>query len=531
VSDSAKLVFDDQQITASSNPLHKEKVMSLAKVFTRAQLGVHAPLVEVEVHLCGGLPAFQLVGLPEAAVRESKERVRSALINLGFDFPQRRITVNLAPADLPKEGGRYDLAIAIGILAASKQIPDDLLSQWEFIGELALSGGLRRVTGVLPVAVGCQENKRKLCLPKYNQDEALLISALQIAPVENLLQVCHLLCGQLPLFTPRAVTNEEVSHSPTLDLADVKGQFQARRALEIAAAGGHHLLMSGSPGSGKSMLAARLASLLPELTEVERIESAAVYSVAGIDSSAICAGIRPFRAPHHTASAVSLVGGGSYPQPGEISLAHNGVLFLDEVVEFPRKVLEVLREPLEAGSIHISRASQKISFPACFQLVAAMNPCPCGYAEDASGRCRCSTDQVKRYQAKLSGPLLDRIDLHIQVNPVPAEDLLSIAKMTAAENSAQVASRVNLSVQLQIDRQSCRNAHLQGTQLQTVCFLDRQLRELLVGAATKLQLSARACTRVLKVSRSIADLASSEQIQRKHLLEALSYRRQESSGY
>ncbi|MCJ8338879.1 MAG: YifB family Mg chelatase-like AAA ATPase [Pseudomonadales bacterium] len=505
--------------------------MSLAKVFTRAQLGVCAPLVEVEVHLCGGLPAFQLVGLPEAAVRESKERVRSALINLGFDFPQRRITVNLAPADLPKEGGRYDLAIAVGILAASKQVPDDLLSEWEFIGELALSGELRRVTGVLPVAVGCQANRRKLCLPKYNQDEALLIRALEIAPAENLLQVCHLLSGQLPLFTPAVATNDIREHLSRLDLADVKGQFQAKRALEIAAAGGHHILMSGSPGSGKSMLAARLAGLLPELTEAERIESAAVYSVAGIETSAICAGIRPFRSPHHTASAVSLVGGGSYPQPGEISLAHNGVLFLDEVVEFPRKVLEVLREPLEAGSIHISRAAQKIAFPARFQLVAAMNPCPCGYALDVSGRCRCSPDQVKRYQAKMSGPLLDRIDLHIQVNPVPAEDLLSIAKMTSGEHSAQVAKRVSLSAQLQIDRQSCRNALLEGKQLQQVCFLDSQLRELLVNAATKLQLSARACTRVLKVSRSIADLEQQRQIQRRHLLEALSYRRQELASY
>ena len=505
--------------------------MSLATVFTRAQLGVCAPLVEVEVHLSGGLPAFQLVGLPEAAVRESKERVRSALINLGFDFPQRRITVNLAPADLPKEGGRYDLAIAVGILAASKQVPDDLLSEWDFIGELALSGELRRVTGVLPVAVGCQANQRKLCLPKYNQDEALLIRALEIAPAENLLQVCHLLCGQLPLFTPAAATNDIRQHLTSLDLADVKGQFKAKRALEIAAAGGHHILMSGSPGSGKSMLAARLAGLLPELTEAERIESAAVYSVAGIETSAICAGIRPFRSPHHTASAVSLVGGGSYPQPGEISLAHNGVLFLDEVVEFPRKVLEVLREPLEAGSIHISRAAQKIAFPARFQLVAAMNPCPCGYALDVSGRCRCSPDQVKRYQAKMSGPLLDRIDLHIQVNPVPAEDLLSIEKLTSGENSAQVAKRVSLSAQLQIDRQSCRNALLEGKQLQQVCFLDRQLRELLVNAANKLQLSARACTRVLKVSRSIADLEQERQIQRRHLLEALSYRRQELTSY
>lgn len=501
--------------------------MALSKVFTRAQLGIAAPLVEVEVHLSGGLPAFQLVGLPEAAVRESKERVRSALLNLGFTFPVSRITVNLAPADLPKEGGRYDLAIAVGILAASQQIPEDLLARWEFVGELALSGDLRSIKGVLPAAIACQQSARKLCLPEQNISEAQLVSSLEIAPVSDLLQVCHLMSGQLNLEYQQVTKAAVQSTAPQLDLLDVKGQAQAKRALEIAASGGHHILFSGSPGSGKSMLAARLAGLLPALTEQECIESAAVYSVAGLETQQVCSGIRPFRAPHHTASAVSLVGGGSYPQPGEISLAHNGVLFLDEVVEFSRAVLEVLREPLEAGQIHISRAAQKVSFPAQFQLVAAMNPCPCGYALDTTGRCRCTPDQIKRYQSKLSGPLLDRIDLHIQVNPIPASELFEIEQSQMGESSQQVAQRVVESVQRQLARQQCRNAQLAGEQLEDYCQLSRPLRELLARAATKLQLSARACTRILKVSRSIADLNAAAMIERQHLLEALSYRQAE----
>ncbi len=498
--------------------------MALAKVYTRAQVGISAPLVEVEVHLSAGLPAFQLVGLPEAAVRESKERVRSALLNLGFNFPMSRITVNLAPADLPKEGGRYDLAIAVGILAASQQVPDDLLDQWEFIGELALSGDLRKVKGILPVAIACQASQRKLCLAKQSLNEAVLVSSLELAAAENLLEVCQLLTGQLPLFDHQCYQPEPREELLSLDLIDVKGQFQAKRALEIAAAGSHHLLMSGSPGSGKSMLAARLAGLLPPLNEAECIESAAIYSVAGLDTEQVCAGIRPFRSPHHTASAVSLVGGGSYPQPGEISLAHNGVLFLDEVVEFSRAVLEVLREPLEAGKIHISRAAQKVSFPARFQLIAAMNPCPCGYALDASGLCRCTPDQIKRYQSKLSGPLLDRIDLHIQVNPIPPVELLAIEQVADQESSLQIAQRVKASVNTQLARQGCRNAHLEGELLTKICALDDGLRDLLATAATKMRLSARSCNRVLKVSRSIADLELSEHIQRQHLLEALSYR-------
>lgn len=504
--------------------------MALSKVYSRAQLGIAAPLVEVEVHLSGGLPAFQLVGLPEAAVRESKERVRSALINLGFTFPVSRITVNLAPADLPKEGGRYDLAIAVGILAASKQVPEDLIDQWEFVGELSLSGDLRKVKGVLPVAMACYQSGRKLCLPKGNVGQAQLVSQLELGAASDLLQVCHLMSGQLALYQQVESEVQRKSAVTVLDINEVKGQSQAKRALEIAASGGHHLLFSGSPGSGKSMLAARLPGLLAQLTDQERIESAAIYSVAGLDTEQVCAGVRPFRAPHHTASAVSLVGGGSYPQPGEISLAHNGVLFLDEVVEFSRAVLEVLREPLEAGEIHISRAAQKVSYPADFQLVAAMNPCPCGYALDVSGRCRCSPDQIKRYQGKLSGPLLDRIDLHVQVNPIAASELLDIQSDEERECSALIAARVSQSVERQLHRQGCRNAQLAGAQLDEFCDLDLELRTLMASAATKLQLSARACTRVLKVSRSIADLQGADKIERQHLLEALSYRQSQISG-
>ena len=439
--------------------------------------------------------------------------------------------MNLAPADLPKEGGRYDLAIAVGILAASKQIPENLLEQWEFVGELSLSGDLRKVKGILPIAMACYQSQRKLCLPAVDASQAKLVSQLELGAAGDLLQVCHLLSGQLPIYesidsieSEELESNAEKPLKAALDIKDVKGQLQAKRALEIAASGGHHLLFSGSPGSGKSMLAARLPGLLARLSDQECIESAAVYSVAGLSTAQICAGIRPFRAPHHTASAVSLVGGGSYPQPGEISLAHNGVLFLDEVVEFSRVVLEVLREPLEAGEIHISRAAQKVSYPANFQLVAAMNPCPCGYAYDVSGRCRCSADQVKRYQSKLSGPLLDRIDLHIQVNPIAANELLDVEQHVTRESSADIAARVSISVQRQLARQGCRNAHLAGEQLEKYCHLDSVLRELLANAATKLELSARACTRILKVSRSIADLESAQDIERHHLLEALSYR-------
>jgi magnesium chelatase family protein len=392
--------------------------MSLATVFSRAQCGLEAPLVSVEVHLANGLPSLSIVGLPEAAVKESKDRVRAALTNCGFEFPSdRRITVNLAPADLPKEGGRFDLAIALGILAASGQVPRDTLAGYELLGELSLGGELRPVHGVLPAVLQAREAGRALILPEANGAEAALVRGAACLTAPHLLSVCGAFNGhdgqslKQPVITAQ---RQDAAHPP--DLAEVRGQAQARRALEVAAAGGHSLLMIGPPGSGKSMLAARLPGILPPLTEAEALEVAAIASISpqGFDPARHW-GRRPVRAPHHTASGIALVGGGSLPRPGEITLAHHGVLFLDELPEFSRAVLEVLREPLETGRITISRAARQAEFPARFQLVAAMNPCPCGWLGDPSGRCRCSAEQVQRYRARISGPLLDRIDLHVQV--------------------------------------------------------------------------------------------------------------------
>ncbi len=497
--------------------------MSLAIVHTRAQLGVAAPSVTVEIHLSAGLPALMLVGLPEATVRESKERVRSAIINSGFEFPQRRITINLAPADLPKEGGSYDLAIAVGILVASNQLPAKLLDSIELLGELALSGELRSITGVLPAAVACKKQGRALWIPTKNCSEAALVRELDIRVADHLLDVCAALAGKKELQNAVQESSALTLSIPVNDLSDVKGQIKAKRALEIAAAGGHNLLMSGVPGSGKSMLAARLPGLLPSLIEEERLETAAIYSVAGLSVDNICRGTRPFRAPHHTASAAALVGGGSHPRPGEISLAHHGVLFLDELPEFSRKVLEVLREPLETGSILISRAARQTEFPASFQLIAAMNPCPCGYAGDSSGKCRCTPDQVRRYQEKLSGPLLDRIDLFVTVAALPAETLLRLDN-SKAESSAEVSARVSAALQRQYQRQSCRNNVLAAQSLDAICQLTDQNRQLLATAATRFGLSARACHRVMKVARTIGDLNGNEKVESSDLMEALGFR-------
>lgn len=498
--------------------------MSLAIVYTRAQLGVSSPLVTVEVHLSAGLPALQLVGLPEAAVRESKERVRSAILNSGFEFPQRRITINLAPADLPKDGGRYDLAIAVGILVASGQLPEDRLNQLELLGELALSGDLRPVTGVLPAAVACKKAGRSLWIPKDNANEAAIVESLDTRLGAHFTDVCAALAGKTAL--PELTVETELFTLPGSsipDLSDVKGQVQAKRALEIAAAGGHNLLMNGVPGSGKSMLAARLPGLLPELTDNERLETASVYSVSGLSVNTICAGQRPFRSPHHTASAAALVGGGSYPKPGEISLAHNGILFLDELPEFSRKVLEVLREPLETGEILISRAARQTEYPARFQLISAMNPCPCGFFGDPSDKCNCTPDQIKRYQGKLSGPLLDRIDLFVHVVALPAETLLKLDK-TPSESSNQVRERVEFALERQKVRQGKRNASLEARELDDVCGLSEAERQLLANAANRFGLSARACHRVMKVSRTIADLKGHDDVQRDDLMEAIGFR-------
>lgn len=496
--------------------------MNLATVFSRAQMGMHAPLVTVEVHISNGLPNLSIVGLPEAAVKESKDRVRAALINSGYEFPARRITVNLAPADLPKEGGRFDLPIALGILAASEQIPHEHLHEHEFIGELSLSGQLRGVHGVLPAAVATGLCSRTIVVAMENGGEALLAKNTQVLASGTLLEICAHLTGQssLPYFSDES----DLQLSTQLfDLSDVRGQPLAKRALEVAASGAHNMLMVGSPGSGKTMLASRLPSILPNLSEQEAIESATIYSIShgGFDHRQW--GIRPFRAPHHTASGVALVGGGSYPLPGEISLAHNGVLFLDELTEFDRRVLEVLREPLETGHIAISRAARQVQFPARFQLIAAMNPCPRGCDIDSNGSCACSPEQIQRYRARISAPLLDRIDIHINVPRVPKEQLLQKTS-TNLETSKDVRERVSRARELQFTRQNKPNAFMSNKEIEQFCLLNNECEKLLDMAFEKLGLSARGYHRTLKLARSIADLDASEMIQTTHLSEAISYR-------
>ncbi len=493
--------------------------MSLSIIFTRAQLGIEAPLVTVETHLSGGLPGFAIVGLPETAVKESKDRVRSALLNSHFTFPQKRITVNLAPADLPKEGGRYDLAIALGILAASAQIPADLLQNLEFVGELALSGELRPVRGAITAVLASRSAGRQLVVAKGNAAEVALCPRAGALSAESLLAVCAHLHQREDLPVAQTVPLERARASA--DLVDVKGQLQARRALEVAAAGGHNLLFYGPPGTGKSMLASRLAGILPPLDENEAIEVAAIRSLVDREVSADWMA-RPYRHPHHTASSIAMVGGGSNPKPGEITLAHRGILFLDELPEFPRSVLEVMRQPLETGAVSISRASAQVNFPARFQLIAAMNPCPCGYFGDDNDRCRCSTAQVQRYRQKISGPLLDRIDLHVPVRPLPIAELQG--SPAGGESSAEVRKRVQIAYNRQVARQGKHNARLAGKELLAHCHLDAQAGRILAFAMERLQLSARAYDRILKVARTLADLAGDADIRPASVSEALAYR-------
>ena len=497
--------------------------MEIAKTYSRALSGIDPIQVTVEIHLSGGLPTFHIVGLPETAVKESRERVRSAILTNRFEFPMKRITVNLAPADLPKEGGRYDLAIAIGVLAASGQVAREPLQQHEFIGELALTGELRPVGGVLPSACSINRSGRALILPEQNAAEAGLINKLTVLPAQHLLAVCTHLngAGPLPHFDNQGNLPENLPVYP--DLADVHSHHFARRALEICAAGGHNLLMVGPPGSGKTMLAGRLPGLLPPMSEEQAMATAMIRSVSSRGFRVEDWKQRPVRTPHHSASSVALVGGGSQPLPGEISLAHNGILFLDELPEFNRALLEALREPLEAGKISISRAARQTEYPARFQLVAAMNPCPCGYYGDLSGRCRCSVEQVRRYRGKVSGPLLDRIDVHIEV-PNISPDILEKLQGERPETSAQVRHRVIRAYRRQLARAGKQNYLLNNDELGVHCRLEQQLTALLHKAVKQLNLSTRGMYRILRVARTAADLAESDAILTEHLSEAISYR-------
>ena len=496
--------------------------MSLAILVARAAVGVAAPKVTVEVQLAGGLPGFSIVGLAEAEVKESRDRVKAAIINSGYEFPVRKVTVNLAPADLPKEGGRFDLPIAIGILAANGQIPLEALAAYEFYGELALSGELRAVRGILPAVVKACKAGRGVIVPAGNAAEAGLVDAPKICYADSLAAVCTHLRGAEPLpFCPKLpeVTLDFIKGG---DMADVRGQHLARRALEVAATGAHNILFIGPPGTGKSMLAQRLAGILPQLESKEALENAAIASVSHYGVNIQNWRARPFRSPHHTASGVALVGGGSAPKPGEISLAHNGVLFLDELTEWQRNTLEVLREPLESGRIVISRAARYAEFPARFQLVAAMNPCPCGYAGDPAARCQCSSEQVRRYRGRVSGPLLDRIDIQIEVPRVPQAQLRG---GDAPESSGIVRARVIAARNRALARAGKPNSQLSNSEVERDCKMSERDHVLLDRLVERMGLSARAYHRILKLARSIADLAGAEHIAALHLSEAVALRR------
>ncbi len=497
--------------------------MPLAVLYSRALNGMHAPLVTVEAHIANGLPSFTIVGLPETEVKESRDRVRAALQTAHFKIPAQRITVNLAPADLPKESGRSDLPIALGILAASGQIPADALNQYEWAGELALTGELRPIHGALAMTYSAAQSGRSFVLPQHNAAEAALVKQAQIYAAQSLLQICAHLTGDQPLPVYHHPPEQQHIAPDYPDMAEVKGQAQAKRALEIAAAGNHSLLMIGPPGTGKSMLAARFPGILPPMSESEALESAAIQSLSHGGFNISNWKRRPYRTPHHTASGVALVGGGSHPRPGEISLAMHGVLFLDELAEFDRKVLEVLREPLESGKITISRAARQAEFPARFQLIAAMNPCPCGYLGHPSGKCHCTPDQISRYRAKISGPLLDRIDLQIEVPAVPQEELMR--QQTTGEKSETIRQRIEKSYQRQINRQGKANNLLSVKEIDQFCAPDADSKNLLKQAITRLNLSARAYHRILKVARTIADLSGEDNIGKKHIAEAIQYRK------
>ena len=498
--------------------------MTVATVASRALAGIDAPEVTVEVHLGPGLPAFHIVGLPDAEVKEARDRVRAALNHVRFEFPARRITVNLAPAELPKDSSRFDLPIALGILAASGQLDCASLGAQEFAGELSLTGELRPVRGALAMALSARAAGRAFVLPEGNAPQAALAEGARILPARTLLEVVAHLAGEAPLAEYCAETTVRVCSYP--DFSDVKGQQQVKRALEVAAAGAHSVLMVGPPGTGKSMLAARFPGILPSLSEGEALEVAAVHSVSSAGFDAGRWGERPFRAPHHSASGAALVGGGNLPRPGEISLAHHGVLFLDELPEFDRDVLEALREPLESGRVSISRAARQATFPARFQLVAAMNPCPCGHCGDRSGRCRCTPERIARYRGRISGPLADRIDIKLEV-PAPRE--AELVAPIAGESSDAIKKRVEKARQAQMARQGKPNALLGTREIDRHCGTDREGDQLLRHALARLLLSARAYHRVLRVARSIADLTEKSSIAAEHIAEAIQYRRLDAS--
>jgi magnesium chelatase family protein len=498
--------------------------VSIATVASRALSGIDAPEVTVEVHLGPGLPAFHIVGLPDAEVREARDRVRAALNHARFEFPARRMTVNLAPAELPKDSSRFDLPIALGILAASGQLAPGALAGQEFAGELSLTGELRPVRGALAMALSARDSRRAFVLPADNAPQAALAEGVRILPARTLLEVVAHLAGEAPLAEYSGGGRTAAPAYP--DFSDVKGQQHVKRALEVAAAGGHSVLMVGPPGTGKSMLAARFPGILPALSEAEALEVAAVHSVSSGGFEAQRWGERPFRSPHHSASSAALVGGGALPRPGEISLAHHGVLFLDELPEFDRDVLEALREPLESGRVSISRAAQQAQFPARFQLVAAMNPCPCGHCGDRAGRCRCTPERIARYRGRISGPLADRIDIKLEV-PAPREG--ELVAPAAGEASAAIKSRVQKAREMQLARQGGPNALLGSREIDRHCTTDRDGDQLLRHALARLLLSARAYHRVLRVARSIADLSGKNVIAAEHVAEAIQYRRLDAS--
>lgn len=500
--------------------------MPLAILNTRTNVGIHAHPITVEAHISNGLPHFSIVGLPETLIKESKDRVRSAIINSHFEFPMRRITINLGPADLPKFGSGFDLPIALSILIASEQlypIEKNTLDHYEFFGELTLSGALRPAKGTLPMLLACRKSQHACIIPYENTDDATLIEGGEYYAAHHLLDACSHLTGRKKL-SPVSTSIQSTTHLHyPFDIAEVKGQYHAKRALEIAAAGGHSLLMVGPPGTGKSMLATRLTTLLPPLSLEQALEVAAIQSIRGISFNTEKWQQRAFRAPHHTSSSIALVGGGSPPKPGEISLAHQGVLFLDELPEFSRQTLDTLREPLESGIISIARAAHHAEYPAQFQLICAMNPCPCGHFGNPHERCRCTPLHIKNYRNRLSGPFLDRIDLHLEVPAIKKEMLISTETLPA-ETSEKVRERVVRAHQQQITRQGSNNARLGVKALEIHCVLGPKEKQLAETALQKLRLSARSFHRILRVSRTLADLDGSENIDIKHLSEAFSYR-------